>query len=196
MVPVLKEASCAEVSNNRPVSITPILSELFEELLAKRLITYFETIGYLPKCQFAYHKGLSTCDALLSITNELLKALDSRSEVQLVQFDFSVAFNRVSHDGILHKFQNRNVGGPMLSIIEQYLRNKSQRVEIDGSYSYYVNVVSKVPQGSVLKAIIFVIYTADLFDVVENKLVNYADDSTLFGTVDKLSSRECVFLPK
>ena len=63
-----------------------------------------------------------------------------------------------------------------------------------GSYSDYVNVVSGVPQGSVLGPILFVIYTADLFDVVENKLINYADDSTLFATVDKPSSRGSVAL--
>ena len=76
--------------------------------------------------------------------------MDNRSKVRLVQLDFSAAFDRVSHDGILHKLKNRGVGGPMLSIIEQFLRNRSQRVKVDGSYSDYVNVVSGVPQGSVL----------------------------------------------
>ena len=90
---VPKDPSCANVSNNRPISITPILSKVFEKLLAKRLITYFETNGYLPKCQFAYRKGLSTCDALLSITHELQKALDNRSEFRLVKLDFSAAFD-------------------------------------------------------------------------------------------------------
>ena len=141
MVPVPKDTSCAKVSNNRPISITPILSKVFEKLLAKRLITYFEKNGYLPKCQFAYRKGLSTCDALLSITHELQKALDNSSEVRLVQLDFSAAFERVSHDGILFKLKNRGIGGPMLSIIEQFLRNRSQRVKVDGSYSDYVYVV-------------------------------------------------------
>ena len=61
----------------------------------------------------------------------------------------------------------------MLSIIEQFLSNRTQRVKFYGYYSCYVDVVSVVPPGSVLRTILFVIYTTDLFEVVENKLVNY-----------------------
>jgi hypothetical protein len=52
-----------------------------------------------------------------------------------------------------------------------------------------VNVVSVVPQGSVLSPLLFVVYTADLFLVVQNHLVNYADDSTLFAVVRNSADR-------
>merc|ERR1711905_100256 len=117
---------------------------------------------------------------------------DGRSEARLVQLNFSAAFDRVSHEGMLFKLRSRRVGGPMLSIIEQFLRNRTQRVRVDGSFSGYVDVVSGVPQGSVLGPILFVIYTADLFEVVENRLVNYADDSTLYATIKRSSSRQSV----
>ena len=52
--------------------------------------------------------------------------------------------------------------------------------------------MSGVPKGSVLGPII---YTANLFDVVQNKLVNYTNDSTLFATDDKRSSRQRVISP-
>ena len=108
--------------------------------------------------------------------------------------NFSAAFDRVSHEGLLYKLQNAGLGGHVLSIIEQFLSNRTQRVKVDGSYSDYVDVVSGVPQGSVLGPILFVIYTADLFDVVENRLINYADDSTLFATIDKPVYRHSVAL--
>ena len=76
-----------------------------------------------------------------------------------------------------------------MSIIEQFLSNITQRVRVDGSYSSHVDIVSGVPQGSVLGPILFVIYTADLFEVVENRLANYADDSTLYAIVKRSSSR-------
>ena len=67
----------------------------------------------------------------------------------------------------------------MLSVPTQFLSNRSQYVVVDGRRSKLVNVVSGVPQGSVLGPQLFLLYTAELFSVVENKLYSYADDSTL-----------------
>ena len=61
----------------------------------------------------------------------------------------------------------------------QFLSNRSQCVVVDGCRTKLVNVVSEVPQGSVLGPTLFLLYTAELFSVVENKLYGYADDSTL-----------------
>ena len=57
-----------------------------------------------------------------------------------------------------------------------------------------MDVVFGVPKGSVLGAILFAIHTADLFDVFENKLVNYADDSTQFSICKKPFDRDTVSL--
>ena len=54
---------------------------------------------------------------------------------------------------------------------------------IDGCRSKLVNVVSGVPQGSVLGPLLFLLYTSELFSILENKLIGYADDSTLITVV-------------
>ena len=51
--------------NYRPVSLTPILSKVFECLVSVRLVRLIECRGVLPTTQFAYRKGLVTCDVLL-----------------------------------------------------------------------------------------------------------------------------------
>ena len=64
---------------------------------------------------------------------------------------------------------------------------------VDGSRSKLVDVVSGVPQGSVLGPLLFILYTSELFSILENKLIGYADDSTLMSLVpspgDSYSSR-------
>ena len=67
----------------------------------------------------------------------------------------------------------------MLSVLMQFLSNRSQYVVVDGCCSKLVNVESGVPQGSVLGPLLFLLYTAEFFSVVENKLFDYDDDSTL-----------------
>ena len=54
---------------------------------------------------------------------------------------------------------------------------------VDGCWSKLVNVVSGVPQGSVLSLLLFLLYTSELFSIMENNLIGYADDSTLMAVV-------------
>ena len=74
------------------------------------------------------------------------------------------------------------IGGSVLSVLTQFLSNRSQFVLVDGCCSKLVNVVSGVPQGSVLGSL-FLLYTSELFSILENKLIGYADDSTLMAVV-------------
>ena len=54
---------------------------------------------------------------------------------------------------------------------------------VDGCRSKLVNIVSGVPQGSVLSPLLFLLYTSELFSILENKLIGYADESTLMAVV-------------
>ena len=62
-----------------------------------------------------------------------------------MQIDFSAAFDRVNHLGILYKLFSVGIEGPVLSILTQFLSNRSQHVMVDGCRSKLVNVVSGVP---------------------------------------------------
>ena len=65
----------------------------------------------LPTTQFAYRKGLGTCDVLLSVSHTLQRVLRSGNEVRTVQIDFSAAFDMVTHPGILYKLCSVGIGG-------------------------------------------------------------------------------------
>ena len=73
-----------------------------------------EDCGVLPTTQFAYRKGLGTCDALLCVSHTLQSALESGQEAKIVQIDFSATFDRVNHQGILHTLSSVGIGGSVL----------------------------------------------------------------------------------
>ena len=122
-----------------------------------------ERSGVLPTTQFAYRKGLGTCDALLCVSHTLHSALESGQEARIVQIDFSKAFDRVNYLVILYKLCSVGVGGSVLSISTQFLSNRSQHVMVDGCRSKLVSVGSGVPQGSVLGPLLFLLYTSEFF---------------------------------
>ena len=148
--------------------------------------------GVLPTTQFAYRKGLGTCDALLCVSHTLQSALENGQEARIVQIDISAAFDRVNHLGILNKLCSVGIGGSILSILTKFLSNRSQQVMVDGCRSRLVNVVSGVSQGSVLGPLLFLLYTSELFSILENKLISYADDSTLMAVVPSPGIRVAV----
>ena len=94
-----------------------------------------ERSGVHPTTQFGYSKGLGTCDALLCLSHTLQSALESGQEARIVQINFSSAFNRVNHRGILYKLCSVGVGGSVLSILTQFLSNQSQHIMVDGCRS-------------------------------------------------------------
>ena len=171
--------------NYRPISITPCISKLYERLICARLTKYVEASSLLPNGQFAYRKGLGSCDALLSMVGSIQSNLDQGLESFAVSLDFSAAFDRVRHAALIYRLQLIGVGGPFLEIIENFLSSRSQSVCVEGFRGAADRVVSGVPQGSVLGPLLFIIFTSSMWDVVSNNLIAYADDATLLASVDR-----------
>ena len=119
--PISKGPLSSSVANYRPISITSALSKVFERLVSVRLERFMERSGVLPTIQFAYRRGLGTCDALLCVSHSLPSALESGQEARIVQIDFSAAFDRVNHLSILYKLCSVGIGGSVLSISTQFL---------------------------------------------------------------------------
>ena len=110
--------------------------------------------GVLSTTQFASRKSLCTCDSLLCVSHTLKSALESRLEARIVQIDFSAAYDRVNHPGILYTLCSVGIRCFVQCIFAQSLSNRSQHVMIDGCRSKLVNVVSGVPHGSVFGPVI------------------------------------------
>ena len=149
----------------------------------------------LPTTQFTYRKGLGTCDVLLCVSHTLPSALESGQEARIVQIDFSASFDGVNHLGILYKLCSVGIGGSVLTILTQFQSNRSQQVMMGGCRSKLVNVVSGVPQGSVLGPLFFLLYMSEHFSILENKLIGYADDSTLMAVVPSPGVRVAIADP-
>ena len=109
----------------------------------------------------------------------------------MVGLDFTAEFDRVNHKALIFKLRQLVVGGPFLSTLTEFLSSRLQRV-VDGQFNDYRNVISGVPQGSVLGPLLFILYTHDMWFGLENMLVSYADDATLSARIPSPNMRSDV----
>ena len=165
-------------------------------LIALRFGRFLERSGVLSSHQYSFIKDLGTCDALLDIVCTGQLELDRGGELALVQIDFSVAFDRVDHGGLVFKLREAGVGGLILKVFQNFLSSCTQRVKVDGACSSSIDVVSGsvsgVPQGSVLGPLLFLLYIANLPRLLQNELVVYDDDYTLLCKIPHPRDRSSV----
>ena len=88
-----------------------------------------------PPSQLSYQKDLGTYDGLLTLSHHIQVALDRGREERLVQLNFSAAFEKVSHRGLLYSLKSIGVRGQFLSIGSEFFNDKRQRVRLDGKVS-------------------------------------------------------------
>ena len=145
----------------------------------------FNVNNLITKNQSGFRPGDSTTNQLLYLVNEIHEAFENPKslEVRAVFLDFSKAFDKVWHDGLIFKLKQNGISGSLLMFFQNYLNNRKQRVVLNGSFSSYSTVESGVPQGSVLGPLLFLIYINDLERNIKSNIKFFADDTMLFSIV-------------
>ena len=182
VVPVHKKDSKNLLKNYRPISLLPICEKIFEKCIYDTLYTYFESNSIFSPCQSGFRKEDSCVSPLLAITHNIFSNFDANPphETRGVFLDISKAFDRVWHEGLLHKLKSYGVNGPLLSLIKSFLENRMQRVVLNGQTSSWKHVLAGVPQGSILGPLFFLVYINDIPDGLQSIVKIFADDTSLF----------------
>ena len=142
--------------------------------------------GLLTPNQSGFRPGDSTVNQLLSITHKIYRAFEEipSKETRSVFLDLSKAFDRVWHEGLLYRLECNGITGNLLTLIQDYLANRKQRVVLNGKSSEWATISAWVPQGSVLGPLFFLVYINDLVDNINCDIKMFADDTSLFSRVD------------
>ena len=189
ITPVHKKASKQLLVNYRPISLLPIFGKIFEKVIYESLYKYLHNSRILTEKQSGFRPGDSCVSQLVAITHEIFKAFDGNPclETRGVFLDMSKAFDKVWHDGLLFKLKRYGVHGNLFNILENYLKNRKQRVLLNGQQSDWGEVLAGVPQGSVLGPLLFLIYINDLPDDLCSSIKLFADDTSLFSIVSDVN---------
>ena len=110
------------------------------------------------------------------------------TNIEAVYLDFAKAFDKIDHSILINKLKHIGVGGKLLSIMEDYLSNHKQYVEINSTASDLLLVLSGVPQGSLLGPLLFLLYIYDMPQNLNCAFFSFADFY--------IARRPCFQLPK
>ena len=195
VVPVYKKDDKSDIENYRPISLISLVMKVFERVLYEELLN--RTEDKIDPRQHGFLRNKSCNTNLLSFTNSVAFTLHDKIGVDVVYFDFAKAFDTVTHDLILNKLKNQyKIDGNLLKLFVNYLQGRKQRVILDNSSSEYIDVLSGVPQGSILGPLLFILFINDIYMGLDNdtNIGLYADDTKIWRNI--YSEHDCAILQK
>ena len=156
------------------------LSKIFEKIINKRLVNFFEKYNILDKRQYGFRQNFSTFSAISDLCEQILMIFDKGLTTCCVFLNLAKAFDTVKHNILIAKLSHYGFRGTPLQLIRSYLTHRMQYVNLSGHNSNSLVVKCGVPQGSVLGPLLFLVYVNDLPNVSSLNIRMFADDTVLF----------------
>ena len=197
IAPLLKKPSHDHnvASSYRPISNLPVLSKLSEKLVLNRVMSYLNNSNLFSTHKSAYCRHHSTETAVAKVYSDILGAADDGKLSLLILLNLSAAFDLVDHSILLKRLESTyGFDGLTLEWFRNYLSDRSFNVRSSGTKSDFVDSSVGVPQGSVLRPLLFSLYTGDLERIVMKYKLGfhqYADGTKYIATAIMKAQKNC-----
>ena len=154
-----------------------------ESLIRDSILGHVRQHNLIKDTQHGFLKNRSCLTNLLEFLEFVSDYVDQGNPIDVIFLDFQKAFDKVPHRRLMLKIKSFGIIGGVFNWVEDWLKDREQRVVLLGRNSNWIKVKSGVPQGSVLGPLLFLIYINDIDDAVCSNLLKFADDTKVFNVV-------------
>jgi len=173
IVPIFKKGRRTDRSNYRPVSLTSV-----------KLLDFLQENKVINEAQHGFVRGRSCLTNLLETLENWTTALDEGFGLDVIYLDYRKAFDSVPIKRLIEKLRSYGIGGSLLRWIEDFLTSRTMRVGLRGAFSKLMEVLSGVPQGSVLGPLLFLLFVNELPEWIKNSIMKmFADDTKMWTRI-------------
>jgi hypothetical protein len=149
---------------------------------------YLNDYNLLSKDQFGFRHKHSALHPMLDILNQVLSALNKKKHLLIIFCDLKKAFDTCDVNVLLGKLRKLGINNIELAWFRSYLSDRSQFVTVNGFNSILLQILTGVPQGSILGPLLFLIYINDLPECSDFLSKLFADDTALVLCDDDLNN--------
>ena len=186
ITPIHKGGPKTKPEQYRPVSLTSHIMKVFERVLKKNIMLHLIKNNLINQEQHGFVPGRSTQSQLLVHYKDIYEAMEEGVRMDTVFLDFSKAFDKVDHDLLLKKVVKHGIKGKIGMWLREFLSNRKFTVIANGTMSDQEDVLSGVPQGTVLAALLFIIMISDIDENIKESIVRcFADDTRVSKKIEK-----------
>ena len=150
VAPVFKKGQKYLSSNYRPISLTCIISKLMEHIINSSIIAHARSHNIPYPLQHGFRAQRSCETQLLDFVNDIANNMQAGLQTDVCVLDFAKAFDKVSHQRLVHKLRWYGIDGPTNRWISSFLSDRKQRVVVEGVASGEVAVTSGCRRGQCL----------------------------------------------
>ena len=154
-----------DFTSYRPISLLNCISKLLEKLINNKLMYWAETNNILPACQSGFRKSKNCQDQILRLNQGIINGFKNKKKTCVVFFDLEKAFDKASHNGIIHKLTKLNLNTTLLNWISNYLIDRSFHVSWNNKSSKAYKILTGA-QGSCLSPSLFILFFSDISEII------------------------------